>query len=127
MEACHGVIYGFRAYHLRPVHTYFQLKFACCSLSSVGDFRADKSEFQHEILSLLAGATTFVFLAAVALKLARNTPKAIEFRQKYEAGAIKRGVYEKCVSLQKSQIVNISWVSTIRSIDLTLINNMQKL
>jgi len=62
------------------------------------------------------GATTFVFLAAVALKLCRNTPEAIEYRRKYQAQEITQHEYQMGLSSEKHRIVNISWVSLIRSI-----------
>jgi hypothetical protein len=83
----------------------------------VGDlpYLASHSDFQHHRLSCAAGATTYVFLAAVALKLARNTPEAIKFRRRYEAKEISKGEYVKGMSLEKNRIANISWVSPIRS------------
>ena len=63
-----------------------------------------------------AGASTFVFLAAVALKLCRNTPEAIEYRRRYEAREITKEEYANGLSLEKHRIVNISWVSPIRPV-----------
>lgn len=81
----------------------------------MSDLPAGYSEFQHYPL-LAAGATTYVFLAAVALKLARNTPRAIQCRRRYETKEIAKEQYAKVMSLEKNRIANISWVSSILSI-----------
>lgn len=52
-----------------------------------------------------------MYLAAVAMKLAGNTPEAMVNRQRYEAKEITKEEYEKNKSLEKNRIPNISWVS----------------
>jgi len=65
---------------------------------------------------------TFVFLAAMALRLSWVTPEAIECQRRYEANEITMEEYEKGMSSQKSRLVNISWASLIRAIGFSCIN-----
>lgn len=52
-----------------------------------------------------------MFIAAVSLRLARNTRESIEYRRQFEVGDITRKEYDQGISLQRSRINNISWVS----------------
>jgi len=65
------------------------------------------------MVSFISCATTFVFLAAIALKLCRNTPEAIEYRRQYQAKEITQREYQVGLSSEKHRIVNISWAWTM--------------
>jgi hypothetical protein len=64
------------------------------------------------MIGFITYGATLVFYTAAFPRLARNTPRARELRDKYQAGEIPAEEYEVEESLEKNRISNIS---TVRS------------
>jgi len=62
------------------------------------------------MISFITYCATIVFYLSVFPRLARNTPRTRQLREKYEAGQISTEEYEVEESLEKNRISNISIV-----------------
>lgn len=62
------------------------------------------------MVGFISYGATLVFYAAVFPRLARNTARSREIKEKYDAGLMPREEYELEESLEKNRISNISTV-----------------
>ncbi|KAG2748357.1 MFS general substrate transporter [Suillus brevipes Sb2] len=76
------------------------------------------------IVGFVSYSVTLVFYAALFPRLARNTPRARQIREKYENGEIPPEVYEQEESLQKNRITDIFTVHSNIGFVTTLLLNL---
>ena len=62
------------------------------------------------IVCFTALGVTTAFYTANFPRLARNTPRSRELKERYERGEISTDVYMQEIALEKSKISTISWV-----------------
>jgi Vacuole effluxer Atg22 like len=62
------------------------------------------------MIGFISYGATLVFYAAVFPRLARNTQRSRDLRERYDRGEISVEVYEHEESLEKNRISNISTV-----------------
>jgi hypothetical protein len=62
------------------------------------------------MIGFISYGATLVFYAALFPRLARNTQRARDLREKYENGEVAAEVFEVEESLEKNRISNISTV-----------------
>lgn len=65
------------------------------------------------IISFVSYSITLVFYAALFPRLARNTPRVRQLREKYENGEISPEVYDQEESLEKNRITDIFTVRLV--------------
>lgn len=65
------------------------------------------------IISFVSYSITLVFYAALFPRLARNTPRVRQLREKYETGEISPEVYDQEESLEKNRITDIFTVRLV--------------
>jgi hypothetical protein len=65
------------------------------------------------IIGFVSYSVTLVFYAALFPRLARNTPRARQLREKYENGEIPPEIYEQEESLEKNRITDIFTVRRV--------------
>ncbi|KAG2141649.1 autophagy-related protein 22-like protein [Suillus cothurnatus] len=76
------------------------------------------------IIGFVSYSVTLVFYAALFPRLARNTPRARQLREKYENGEIPPEVYEQEESLEKNRITDIFTVHSNVGFVTTLLLNL---
>lgn len=77
------------------------------------------------MIGFITYGATLVFYAAAFPRLARNTARARELREKYESGEMSKEEYDLEECLEKNHISNISTVSVPDiQISLFLINHL---
>ena len=62
------------------------------------------------MIGFISYGATLVFYAAIFPRLARNTQRSRDLRERYDRGEISAEVYEQEESLEKNRISNISTV-----------------
>ncbi|KAF8321694.1 hypothetical protein DL93DRAFT_2163290 [Clavulina sp. PMI_390] len=83
-------------------------QFSFMSVTGPNDWRLAMGLY---MVSFITCASTFAFLAATVVRLARNTEPAINARRDLLDGHISSDEYAKVVSFEKSRISSISWVN----------------
>lgn len=73
------------------------------------------------MVGFVSYGATLVFYAALFPRLARNTPRARQLREKYDRGDITAETYEMEESMEKNRISNISTVSRRRTVLILLV------
>ncbi|KAG1803157.1 vacuole effluxer Atg22 like-domain-containing protein [Suillus variegatus] len=76
------------------------------------------------IISFVSYSITLVFYAALFPRLARNTPRVRQLREKYETGEISPEVYDQEESLEKNRITDIFTVHSNVGFVTTLLLNL---
>ncbi|KAG2060272.1 hypothetical protein BDR06DRAFT_1002781 [Suillus hirtellus] len=76
------------------------------------------------IVSFVSYSITLVFYAALFPRLARNTPRVRQLREKYENGEISPEVYDQEESLEKNRITDIFTVHSNVGFVTTLLLNL---
>ncbi|KAG1892074.1 autophagy-related protein 22-like protein [Suillus subluteus] len=76
------------------------------------------------IIGFVSYSVTLVFYAALFPRLARNTPRARQFREKYENGEVPPEVYEQEESLEKNRITDVFTVHSNVGFVTTLLLNL---
>ncbi|KAG1873634.1 autophagy-related protein 22-like protein [Suillus subalutaceus] len=76
------------------------------------------------IIGFVSYSVTLVFYAALFPRLARNTSRARQFREKYENGEIPPEVYEQEESLEKNRITDVFTVHSNVGFVTTLLLNL---